>query len=66
MAIGPSHLATFIAALGWKAVYIRPNPIQGRILSDPAYEPFWSSCERLRIAVSVHEGTHARTPTAPG
>ncbi|XXY17194.1 amidohydrolase family protein [Sorangium sp. So ce216] len=53
-----------IAELGWKAVYVRPNPIKGRLLSHPDYEPFWTECERLGIAVSIHEGTHARVPTA--
>jgi len=52
-----------IAEFGWKAVVIRPNPIKGRLLSDPAYEPFWTECERLGIAVSIHESTHARVPT---
>ena len=52
-----------IANFGWKAVFIRPNPIKGRILSDPAYEPFWAECERLNIAVAIHEGTHGRLPT---
>ncbi|NEO73283.1 amidohydrolase family protein [Moorena sp. SIO3H5] len=52
-----------IAEFGWRAVFIRPNPVKGRILSDPAYEPFWSECERLNIAVTVHEGTHSRLPT---
>ena len=52
-----------IVEFGWNAVFIRPNPVKGRILSDPAYEPFWSECERLNVAVTVHEGTHSRLPT---
>lgn len=52
-----------IAKFGWKAVVVRPNPIKGRLLSDPSYEPFWGECERLGIAVSIHEGTHCRLPS---
>ncbi|NEO78706.1 MAG: amidohydrolase [Moorea sp. SIO4G3] len=52
-----------IAEFGWKAVFVRPNPVKGRLLSDPAYEPFWTECERLGIAVGIHEGSHARLPT---
>jgi uncharacterized protein len=53
-----------IAEFGWKAVYLRPNPIKGRLLSDPAYEPFWTECERLGIAVGLHEASHSRLPSA--
>ena len=52
-----------IAGFGWKAVVLRPNPVKGRLLSDSSYETFWSECERLGIAVSIHEGTHSRLPT---
>lgn len=52
-----------IAEFGWKAVFLRPNPVKGRILSDPAYEAFWTECEQLGIAVGIHEGTHSRLPT---
>ncbi|WP_437290439.1 amidohydrolase family protein [Sorangium sp. So ce406] len=52
------------AALGFGAVVIRPNPVGGRTLGDPAYEPFWAECERRSIAVAVHEGTHAYLPAA--
>jgi predicted TIM-barrel fold metal-dependent hydrolase len=49
---------------GFRLVVVRPNPIRGRSLSDPAFEPFWSACERLSVGVAVHEGTHARAPSA--
>jgi uncharacterized protein len=52
-----------IAGFGWKAVFVHPTPIKGRLLSDPAYEPFWTECERLGIAVGIHEATHSRLPT---
>lgn len=52
-----------IASWGWKAVFLRPNPVKGRLLSDPAYEPFWTECERLKIAVGLHEGAHSQLPT---
>jgi predicted TIM-barrel fold metal-dependent hydrolase len=53
-----------VAGFGWKAVVVPPNPVGGRTLSHPDYEPFWSACERLSMAVAIHEGTHARLPTA--
>jgi uncharacterized protein len=52
-----------IAKYGGKAIFLRPNPIKGRLLSDPAYEPFWAECAALNMAVSIHEGTHSRLPT---
>lgn len=52
-----------MANLGWKAVFLRPNPVKGRILSDPAYEPFWTACEDLDMAVGIHEGNHSRLST---
>ena len=53
-----------IVEFGWKAVFLRPNPVKGRLLCDPAYEAFWSECERLGVSVGIHEGTHSRLPTA--
>jgi predicted TIM-barrel fold metal-dependent hydrolase len=51
-----------IAEFGWKAVCLLPNPVKGRLLSDPAYELFWSECEELGIAVGIHEASHCRLP----
>jgi len=53
-----------IADFGWKAVYLRPNPVKGRLLWDAAYDRFWTECEGLDIAVSLHETTHSRVPSA--
>ncbi|HEY9596602.1 MAG TPA: amidohydrolase family protein [Cyanophyceae cyanobacterium] len=52
-----------VADFGWKSVFLRPNPVKGRLLSDAAYEPFWTTCEALGMAVSLHESTHSRLPT---
>lgn len=53
-----------IAVFGWTTVVIRPNPVRGRGLGHPDYAPFWQACEQLRLAVAVHEGTHARLVSA--
>jgi predicted TIM-barrel fold metal-dependent hydrolase len=53
-----------VAGFGWKAVTLWPNPLGGRLLSDAAYEPFWSACERLGLGVGIHAGSHGRVPTA--
>jgi predicted TIM-barrel fold metal-dependent hydrolase len=52
-----------IAKYGGKAIFLRPNPVKGRLLSDPAYAPFWTECEALGMAVGIHEGSHSRLPT---
>jgi len=52
-----------IVEFGWKGVFVHPTPVKGRLLCDPAYEPFWSECERLGIGVGIHEATHSRLPT---
>ena len=49
---------------GARAVYIRPNPVDGRGLNSPAYEPLWSECARRDIAVGIHEGAHCQLETA--
>lgn len=52
-----------VASWGWSVVTLRPEPIGARLLSHPDYEPFWSECERLKVAVALHGGTHARLST---
>jgi uncharacterized protein len=52
-----------VVTFGWRAVFVRPNPTKGRLLSHLDYEAFWTECERLGIAVGIHEGTYCRLPT---
>ncbi len=49
--------------LGFRAGFIRPNPYNGRMLHDPAYEPFWAAAEELDMAIGLHEGSALNQPT---
>jgi predicted TIM-barrel fold metal-dependent hydrolase len=53
-----------LAARGFTAVFVRPNPIAGRNLDDPAYEPLWAACARRGVGVGIHEGIGAALPAA--
>ena len=48
---------------GTTAVYIRPNPVDGRALNHPDLEPLWAECEAEGVAVGIHEGAHAPMAT---
>ncbi|HSD11076.1 MAG TPA: amidohydrolase family protein [Candidatus Binatia bacterium] len=52
--------------LGFKAVFVRPNPFNDRRLSDPAYDPFWREAQELGIPVAVHSSFGTRMPTLGG
>jgi predicted TIM-barrel fold metal-dependent hydrolase len=43
--------------LGFRGVMLRPNPIGGRTLDHPAFEPWWSLLEELGVPALIHEGT---------
>jgi predicted TIM-barrel fold metal-dependent hydrolase len=61
---GMIEQAAFAVARGWPAVVLRPNPIAGRLLGDPANAPFWAYCADNGLTVIVHEGAHARAASA--
>ena len=56
--------ARFAVEHGWPAVVVRPNPIAGRLLGDPANDRFWSYCAENGLVVVVHEAAHARAASA--
>lgn len=53
-----------IGELGFHGVMLRPNPMEGRTLDHPAYEPWWSLFEELGAPVLIHEGTTQNLPQA--
>src|SRR5262249_34202080 len=52
-----------VKELGYKAVFVRPNPFGGRRLNDRAYDPFWREAEELDVPVAVHSSFGTRMPT---
>ena len=50
--------------LGFKAIFVRPNPVKGRTLDDPYYDPLYNTLENLGVPLMVHEGSGAYLPTA--
>jgi uncharacterized protein len=43
------------AARGAVSFYLRPNPVKGRNLYHPDYEPLWAEIERLGKPVCIHD-----------
>lgn len=52
--------------LGFKAVYLRPNPVRKRNWHDPAYNPLWAECEKQGLTIGFHEGWPCQLPVAIG
>jgi predicted TIM-barrel fold metal-dependent hydrolase len=49
---------------GVKAVLLRSNPYNGRLLSDPAYDLFWSAAQELNCTIALHAAVMGDMPTA--
>jgi uncharacterized protein len=50
--------------LGFKGIFVRPNPIKGRNIDDPYYDPLYRAIVELGVPLLVHEGSGAFLPTA--
>ena len=48
--------------LGFRAVFMRPNPVGGRNWHDPYYDPLWSELEELKVPLGFHEGVGSLLP----
>jgi predicted TIM-barrel fold metal-dependent hydrolase len=64
MDVGESmtELRRGISELGLKCAFLRPNPVGGRTLDNPAFEPLWSLLEELDQPLVLHEGTTQDLP----
>ena len=63
-AVAEAHRAK--QELGFKSIFLRPNPVRGRNWHNPVYDPLWAACEKLGLAVGFHEGTPCELPVAMG
>jgi predicted TIM-barrel fold metal-dependent hydrolase len=48
--------------LGFRAGFVRPNPVGGRNFDDPAYDPLWEVMSVHEMALGLHEGGFPRLP----
>jgi uncharacterized protein len=48
--------------LGFRAAFVRPNPVGGRNFDDPAYDPLWEVMSAHSMALGIHEGGFPRLP----
>lgn len=53
-----------VKEFGFKGIFVRPNPVKGRTLDDPYYDPLYETIQELGIPLMVHEGSGAYLPTA--
>ena len=47
--------------LGFRAVFLRSNIVNGKNWYDPAYEPLWDTLEELDLPLGFHEATGSRS-----
>ena len=46
-----------VGELGAMAVLMRPNPVEGRTLDRPEYDPFYAAVQELGVPLILHEST---------
>ncbi len=64
----PAAAAAEVARMGrqhgFVGAFMRPNPILGRNLDDPAYDPLWHALASGGLALGLHEGGMPPLPQA--
>jgi predicted TIM-barrel fold metal-dependent hydrolase len=48
---------------GAVTIYVRPNPVAGRNLFDPEYDPLWAVIDKHNLPVSIHDSGSPRQPS---
>ncbi len=54
-AVEEAHRA--VEELGFKAIFVRANMVNGKPWHDPYYGPLWRTLEKLNIPLGLHEAT---------
>lgn len=55
-----------ITELGFQGIVLRPNPMGGKTLDHPAFDPLWQLATELDVPVTIHEGTGGNIPMQAG
>jgi predicted TIM-barrel fold metal-dependent hydrolase len=50
--------------LNMKGAFIRPNPVKGRALHDPYFDPFWAAAAEVGIPIGLHPSGAGDLPGA--
>ncbi|MGH7918083.1 MAG: amidohydrolase family protein, partial [Candidatus Binataceae bacterium] len=62
---GVAEMRRVVRDHGVRAVMVRPNPYnRTRLLSDAAYDPFWSEAQELDCTIAIHSAIMGDMPTA--
>ncbi|HZO80495.1 MAG TPA: amidohydrolase family protein [Candidatus Binataceae bacterium] len=64
VAAAAAEMRRVVREHGVRAVAVRPNPYGERLLSDPAYDRFWSEAEELDCTIALHGAVGGDMPTA--
>jgi len=51
-----------VKELGFRSVLVRPNHVNGKMWSDPYYDPLWEECQKLNIPIGFHEAGRVYLP----
>ena len=51
-----------VEQLGFRGVFIRPNPVSGRNWHDPYYDPLWAEIQEQGVPLGFHEGGRVFLP----
>ena len=53
-----------VQELGFRAMFVRSNVVNGKTWHDPYYEPLWEVLEELEVPLGFHEATGSRSRQA--
>ena len=53
-----------VRELGFKAVFVRSNVVNGKNWHDPCYEPLWDALEELDVPIGFHEASGSMSKQA--
>ncbi|MCH8199615.1 MAG: amidohydrolase family protein [Chloroflexi bacterium] len=61
-AVAEAHRA--VRELGFRAVFVRSNVVNGKAWHEPYYEPLWEALEDLGVPLGFHEASGSASPQA--